>query len=123
AISNRVCFCVPRYLLLRTEFTAASNVARTAPGKTLLALVPGRTQLIVGPLERDQEVVLGGVFNKIRASAVFNRQQTSVVRRIDGLEIREQVQFTGKVTGSCLPPELELAGKPLVIIKWPDKCD
>ena len=35
----------------------------------------------------------------------------------------DQVQYTGKVSGSCPPPEAELCEKPLVIIKWPDKCD
>jgi uncharacterized repeat protein (TIGR01451 family) len=123
AISNKVCFCVPRYLVLRTEMTTASNIARTGPGDTRVVHAPGEAQKQVVPLEQHGETGPGGLSTQVRPAAVQNTQQVSVTGKVEGVEVRDTIVGTGDVTGTCAPPTTEVTGKPLIIIKWPDRCD
>jgi uncharacterized repeat protein (TIGR01451 family) len=124
AISNKVCFCVPRYLVLRNEMTTVSNSVRTQVGDTVQARAPGKAQIEVGTVEHHENLSPAGIIMQMRVSSLTSEQQTSVVGRVEGVAIRDQVQYTGQVTGSCPPPQpAELMDKPLCIIKWPDKCD
>jgi uncharacterized repeat protein (TIGR01451 family) len=123
AISNKVCFCVPRYLILRNEMTPAANSVRIGPNDAYLAQAPANTQLDIGTVEHHEDISPAAVSTRMRASSIVQLQQTMVVGNIEGLKVMDQVQYTGQVIGSCLPPELELMDKPLIIIKWPDKCD
>jgi uncharacterized repeat protein (TIGR01451 family) len=123
AISNKVCFCVPRYLVLRNETTTAASSVRIRPNDAHLSQAPGETQMDIGTVERHEDISLSAVSTRMRASSLLQLQQTMVVGDVAGLKVMDQVQYTGQVAGSCPPPVAELADKPLVIIKWPDKCD
>jgi uncharacterized repeat protein (TIGR01451 family) len=124
AISNRVCFCVPRYLIIRTAITTASNSVRTNTGDTRLVQAPRQTQTTVGSVEREWGTRPGGLLGRTRPSGITNIEQTQVVGKMEGLLLVSHVVYTGHVTGRCPEPTLaEPSDKPLVIIKWPDHCD
>jgi uncharacterized repeat protein (TIGR01451 family) len=122
AISNVVCFCVPRYLVLRNEMTTVANSVRVWANDAHLSQAPGKTQMDIGTVEHHEDISLAGVSTQMRSSSFIQLQQTMVVGDIAGLKVMDQIQYTGKVTASCPPPVAE-ADKPLVIIKWPDNCD
>jgi uncharacterized repeat protein (TIGR01451 family) len=123
AVSNKVCLCVPRYLLIRTAIATAANVIGTAPGNTNAAAAPAKSQLETVALEYDQQTYLQALTSRQKLSAVMNLQQTQVVGRSEGLVIYANAEGTGHVTGKCAEPEQAECPKPLVIFKWPDKCD
>jgi uncharacterized repeat protein (TIGR01451 family) len=121
AISNKVCLCVPRYLLIRTAIAPASNTTATNTGDTRIAQAPARAQLEIGPLEYDQNINPGALSSRLKASGLVNLQQTQVVGQCEGVLVHANAEGTGQITGMCAPPTVEC--KPLVICKWPDKCE
>jgi len=123
AVSNKVCLCVPRYLLVRTAITPATNIIQTGVGDTRIVHAPVQAQLELTPILNQQEVHPVGLTTSVKASALVNLQQTIVIGKLEGVAVFANAEGTGHVTGSCPEPVVELMEKPLVIIKWPDKCD
>jgi uncharacterized repeat protein (TIGR01451 family) len=122
AVSNKVCLCVPRYLLIRTAIAPASNTTSTQPGDTRVSQAPAKWQLETGPIEYQQNINLATVSTWQKPSGLVNLQQTQVVGRSEGLVIYANAEGVGHVTGMCAPPEAAECAK-LVIFKWPDKCE
>jgi uncharacterized repeat protein (TIGR01451 family) len=121
AVSNRVCLCVPRFLVFRGELQ---------PQLQQIAVIPGRVRVTETGLVLETERV--PVVEKLAVPPITmaGRQMPSaallaigpmVVGQIEGLDIIGLARTPGNVTGAC-PPEAELCEKPLIIIKWPDKC-
>jgi uncharacterized repeat protein (TIGR01451 family) len=123
AISNCVCLCVPRFLVLRTELATAVSVTQTKPGDTRIALVPGGIEFQTNALVEVQDLGLAGLIGVQRVSNLSQEQHTLILFRVEGLHRLTSETKTGSVTGSCPPPELAEIDKPLCIIKWPDRCD
>jgi uncharacterized repeat protein (TIGR01451 family) len=121
AVSNKVCLCVPRYLLFRNAIAPAGNIAITFPGDTRIAQAPAKALLELGPLEYDQKTSPGALSTRFKASGLFNLQQTQVVGEVEGVLVHTTAEITGEVTGMCAPPVVPC--KPLIIWKWPDKCE
>jgi uncharacterized repeat protein (TIGR01451 family) len=122
AVSNKVCFCVPRYLLIRTVITPAGNALSVGPGNVLLANAPAKSELELTPVQYQSAANLAAVSSRIKASALVNLQQTQVVGNVEGLVVYTNATEVGNVTGMCAPPEI-CEPAPLVINKWPDKCE
>jgi uncharacterized repeat protein (TIGR01451 family) len=123
AISNRVCLCVPRFVVLRSALTPALNIARTQPGDTNVAHFPGVMDIERRPQVERLDVGPASLNSQQRTSSLSQETHTFIMARIEGLHFVTTETSTGHVTGSCPAPEAELCDKPLVIIKWPDKCD
>jgi uncharacterized repeat protein (TIGR01451 family) len=121
AISNKVCLCVPRYLLVRNAISISSNVVSTAPGNTLAEMAPVKAKLETLALEYNQKTNTSAVSSRIKASALINLEQVQVVGQVEGVDVYATVESTGNITGTCLKEAAECAN--LVIFKWPDKCD
>jgi uncharacterized repeat protein (TIGR01451 family) len=123
AVSNKVCLCVPRYLLVRTAFSPAVNTMLTGPGDTRVVHGPMQAQREMVIREQRLETTLAGLTTRIKASSVINLQQLQITARVEGLVIYVNGVGTGHITGKCPEPVVEPIDLPLVIIKWPDKCD
>ena len=123
AVSNKVCLCVPRFLLVRTAIAPAVNTAGTPTGDARTTRSPVYSQSHAFPLDKNQDTGLDIMVSGQKASGLVNLEQTVAVARMEGLVIYANAEGAGHVTGKCPEPELELADKPLVIIKWPDKCE
>jgi uncharacterized repeat protein (TIGR01451 family) len=122
AISNKVCLCVPRYILIRNAINPSINTTSIFTGDTRIARAPAKSQLETIALDYHQISNLAAVSSRQKASALVNLQQTQVVGRSEGVVIYANAEGTGHITGMCAPPEIAEC-KPLVICKWPDKCD
>jgi len=123
AVSNKVCLCVPRFLLVRTAITTSSNTTSTGPGDTRIAQAPAKSELKMVPLEHHQDTNLGALASRQKLSGLVNLQQTQVVGQSEGLVIYANAEGTGHITGKCAEPEPAECDNPLVIFKWPDKCE
>jgi len=121
AVSNRVCVCVPRYLVIRTEVMPAGEVALVGPFNARVA--NGYSLLLsrVPPLEQEQVEVPAGMTARQRLSASLHVTGPMVVGRVQGAMVVSTEEGPGEVTGSCAKPKLA-PERPLLIIKWPDKC-
>ena len=122
AVSNKVCLCVPRFLLIRSAISPVGSILPTNLYDTRVAKAPVGSQGILAPWEKLGELVPAAAIGRQRASAIVNLQHTEVVGRVESLIIYANAEGLGHVTGMCAeqPKRVE---KPLIIIKWPDKCD
>jgi uncharacterized repeat protein (TIGR01451 family) len=121
AVSNRVCLCVPRFVIFRGETLLGEQVARVAPGRTQANVAEGGLIGLVA-LQQEELKRRAEAFNlQLRASGLITAFGTSIIGRIQGLEVRTVLRGTEVVNGLCQRPEHELE-LPLLIIKWPDKC-
>jgi uncharacterized repeat protein (TIGR01451 family) len=124
AISNRVCLCVPRFVVLRTELATTFNASQTKTGDTRIFQSPGKMEIQANTQIQQQESGVARLDSQQRPSSLLQEQHAYVTGRVEGLQVVSSDTKTGNVTGSCLAPEqAEPSEKPLVIIKWPDKCD
>ncbi len=123
AISNRVCLCVPRFVVTRGESVPVSNFARIAPGQTTAPLAPTLFRGRFITLEQDQREQPVLVASRQRPGGILNTFEAAVLGKVEGVRIVSQAVETGAVTGTCPKPEVAVPEKPLKLIKWPDRCD
>jgi uncharacterized repeat protein (TIGR01451 family) len=123
AVSNRVCICVPRYLVLRGETRSAARLALVGP--------EGARVVQAGSLLRTQQAALverqrehaGAVGARQRPSRAETALGTAVFGQLEGLHVVGTVRGPGAVTAPCKGPEEEAPPeRPLLLIKWPDRC-
>ncbi len=122
AVSNRVCLCVPRYIITRGETLPAGQLALVGVGKAQAAnqfdVVASRQALIT----REQRVGPEVTAQQVHPSGTINHYGTAIVGRVQGLEIQTSLRAVQEVNGLCVRPEQAPVDLPLLIIKWPDKC-
>jgi uncharacterized repeat protein (TIGR01451 family) len=123
AISNQVCICVPRYVLVRTAIAPAIHTLPTGIGDTQIAQAPAKSELPTAAIQYQQGTSLVAMNGRLKASGIVNLQEVQVVGSIEGLVVHAHVEGTGDVTGKCLEAAEAEPEKPLVIWKWPDRCD
>jgi uncharacterized repeat protein (TIGR01451 family) len=120
AVSNRVCICVPRYLVIRTETIPASQLALVGPFDVRVVKGYGLLKERVPPLEQTQVEVPAGLAARQRLSGSIFVTGPVVVGRVEGAQVVSTLEGAFNVTGSCR--KVEVHERPLIIIKWPDKC-
>jgi uncharacterized repeat protein (TIGR01451 family) len=120
-VSNRVCLCVPRFIVVRGETQPIAQMGLTAVGRAHVAtaydVVAGQQALVT----KSQNTYLETAAQKQRPSATANLYGTAVTGRMRGLEVATSLRTVKVVDGTCLRPEEQAADRPLHIIKWPDK--
>lgn len=122
AVSNRVGLCVPRFIIIKTELTLASQAARQAINNTSTLASPNASTGQVGLKEQAQQQHAESMLTKLKLSGTYNTLGTSVMGRVQGLEIRSNLRNTESVQATAAgPKQAEPADGPLLIIKWPDK--
>ncbi len=120
--SNRVGVCVPRFIIFKSEYSLATQTARTNIGSALNATTPASSVGQVGVKEQSSQQNSESVGTKLRLSGAFNTLGTSVMGRMQGLEIKSTLRNVGSVDVIANgPKQTEPADGPLMIIKWPDK--
>jgi uncharacterized repeat protein (TIGR01451 family) len=117
AISNRVCLCVPRYVVLRKELRLEGVANVTLLGNQTGVL--GQTVLLrrLLTLESHQNEQLAAARGPLRPGAVELFQGTTAVARVEGVRDLIRVNATLNVTGTC-KEEKHPPGKPLLLHKW-----
>jgi uncharacterized repeat protein (TIGR01451 family) len=122
AVSNRVGLCVPRFIVFKTELTLASQTARQAPNSALALASPSASVGQANLKEHTQQQSPESVTTKLRLSGTYNTLGTSVMGRVQGLEIKANLRSSESVQAVAVgPTQAEPADGPLLIIKWPDK--
>jgi uncharacterized repeat protein (TIGR01451 family) len=122
SVSNRVCICVPRYVVIRTEIAPAAELALVGPYYTRVANGYGLVLARVPPLAEEQIEVPEAMAGRQRLATNVHVTGPVVVGRVQGATVVSSEVGPGNVTGACVTPP-HVPERPLIIIKWPDKCD
>jgi uncharacterized repeat protein (TIGR01451 family) len=122
SISNRVCLCVPRFVVVRGEIVPAGQLAFLNLDVNRSITGGQQIEVRVPALEYDQNQHPGGLISRLRTSSAFVIEGTAITGRVEGLSLVSSRIGTGEVEAGPAPKAKEPAGKPLKIIKFPDKC-
>ena len=122
AVSNRVGLCVPRFVVFKGEYTLSTKTGRHALDAALTMKTPAASSGQLALKEQWQLIHTEGLGTKLRLSGAFNSMTTSVVGRMQGLEVKSNLRSIESVAAvQAGPAPAEPADGPLLIIKWPDK--
>lgn len=122
AVSNRVCICVPRFVVVRHEaqlegqetIIALNNVKNAQSGLAVGQAIP--------VLAQHQSIQLGSLASKLSLSSVLTSLGTVAYAQVEGLELYANIYGPRGVTSTCkTPEEVEVPEAPLLLIKWPDR--
>jgi uncharacterized repeat protein (TIGR01451 family) len=122
AISNRVCLCVPRYLVFRGEIRSAREVAALGAGGVNVFQARSLLQTRLRPAYEEQQEHAGAVFTKQQPSGAQSFIGPAIYGQLEGLVVTGTVRTTARVDAACLAPEAALPPGKLLLDKWPDKC-
>ena len=124
ACSNRVCLCVPRYVVTRGETVLAGQAALYGPRDTLATQTQTSVNARITTFQEWQRQQLETMAGRQRVSSNLVTLGAAVVGRIEGLTVVSTLRETGNVASTCLPPvPAAPLDRPLKLIKWPDRCD
>jgi uncharacterized repeat protein (TIGR01451 family) len=122
AVSNQVCVCVPRFLVLRGETRPAGRFAVAGPGVALALegglILQARQQLVA----QEQSERLVSANSRQRASGAFSSIGPAIFGQMEGLDIVGVVRGLASINGSCKAEAEPPPDKPLELDKFPDKC-
>jgi uncharacterized repeat protein (TIGR01451 family) len=90
ACSNRVCICVPRFLVIRSEMATAGYSSRVVPGDTLNVQMREQIRTRTPSSQAEQFARPAGMQEKKRLSGTTNVQ---TLGRIDRLEVLNAYQL------------------------------
>lgn len=120
AVSNRVCLCVPRFNVVRTELMPVGFDTTVGPAKVDVHTPPAVTRATAPPLAATQNE---------QPEAVLGPQRPSILKEINGPLIFEQELSTGLIVGEqagqvvvgVCKHEVEKPTRPLVLCKTVDR--
>jgi uncharacterized repeat protein (TIGR01451 family) len=121
AASNRVALCVPRFIIFKTELGLATQAARLSVNNALTMAAPSASVGQVGLKEQSQQKHPESIRTQMKLSGTFNTLGTSVMGKLQGLEIKSNLRSVESVDVATGPKKIEPEDGPLLIIKWPDK--
>src|SRR5262249_42293110 len=120
ACSNRVCLCVPRYVIIRAERSPGEQVALMGPEVAHAARAGLAFTSLLPPLVQHQNIHLEAMAARQRPSGTEQIVGTAVTARVNGLKITASLQPPANILGSCPPPAaVEPPDGCLLIDKWP----
>jgi uncharacterized repeat protein (TIGR01451 family) len=119
--SNRVCVCVPRYLVLRGEIRPALEQVVRAPGAAAVLQGGVLLESLQVPVQQEQLEYPAAMAGRQRPSATVELVAPEIFGQVEGLDVIGLVRTPANVTAACVPPE-HVPEKPLLLIKFPDKC-
>jgi uncharacterized repeat protein (TIGR01451 family) len=121
AVSNRVCLCVPRFVVFRSELQATTHLTTVGPNNTALAQRQVTVVAEKAPMVDVQNQHPGGILAGMKASISDAVQVTAVTGQVNGLDVIATLRVTNDVSATCAKPEAQVPEK-LTLIKWPDRC-
>jgi uncharacterized repeat protein (TIGR01451 family) len=123
AISNRVCLCIPRFLVFFGEVRPAVELALRGPNETQTTQAGNVLHQQRTPVAQQQEEHLVQTRTRKQPSAAEVLTGPVIYGQIAGLKVTGVVRGPGMVNAACPGPEEQAPpDRPLIIIKWPDKC-
>lgn len=120
AVSNRVALCIPRYILLRSEFVPNVRGTIAYPEIALAQKTPGTVENYTELITRVQKLQLELARRTMKPSVVENVYGTTVQAAMKTTRISISIQTPTDVTGTKIPT-LKGEDGPLFICKWPDR--
>jgi uncharacterized repeat protein (TIGR01451 family) len=122
AISNRVCVCVPRFIVVRGETFVRKQMAYLGPKRVNLMVGVNGLNNQVPVLVQHQNVQANILKGETRTSGIVFAEGTQVFGQFNGFDIFISVDGIKGVSSTCKTPEqTEIPDKALMLIKWPDK--
>jgi uncharacterized repeat protein (TIGR01451 family) len=120
ACSNRICICVPRFVIIRSELGVVTYLSPIILAQA--EAVRGRiiAEAAVPPIPVVQNTQLQVLKNQEQLSAVVAQMTPVIVGRVQGVRLEAAAQEVRSLTGICLPPEVTHV-KPLCLVKWADR--
>lgn len=119
AISNRVCVCVPRFGVLRTEITPFTKQDLRMPQGTRRVGGPDLMTLKVPPLGVVNYDELLAIKGRRSPTEVYTLTRTSIFGKVEGVEQIVDLARVADITGICKKPQG--IDKPLLLKKWANK--
>lgn len=122
AVSNRVCVCVPRFVVVRGEVRLIDQLLVVGPGQLKKVDMGQSVKTAIPILTQHQNVMVGMLFNKLSLSSTLAALGTVAYGQVGGLEMYVHIKGPKGITSTCKTAlEEELPEAPLCLIKWPDK--
>ncbi len=121
AVSNRICLCVPRFVVLKQEWNPTNAVAVIHPGTTNGAMARLEYNVTYNAAIRDQRLILEQTKSQARPSSNVNILGTAVTASVANTSIKATLQPVRTLDGTLIC-EKSQPDAPLTIDKWPDKC-
>jgi len=115
--SNRVCICVPRFVVLRTECPLAGYEMAVNPVITAAMQSRAQLQVRVPSLEKEQVCVLAGIKGRERPSGAQTTIGPVELANATTIAAIGRLEGTNVVAGVLEKP-LHCPAKPLVLCKW-----
>jgi uncharacterized repeat protein (TIGR01451 family) len=120
AVSNRVALCIPRYILLRTDFVPNVRATTRTPEAALAQKTPVLVETQYELITRVQKLQLELARRTARPSITENVYGTTVMAAIKSARIRISLHTPETLNGAKMPGLTKEDG-PLLICKWPDR--
>lgn len=122
AVSNRVGICVPRYIIFKGEYGLAAHAIRQNTDAALTAKTMASNTGQATIKQQWQHQHSEGLGTRLRLSGTYQSLTTSIIGRMQGLQIKSQLLTTDSLRATQAgPAPAEAPDCPLIIIKWPDK--
>lgn len=120
AVSNRVALCIPRYILLKSEFIPNIRATIATPDKVLAQKAPVIAESHFELITRVQKLQLELARRTARPSVAANVYATTVLANLKSTRISVSIQVPETLNGAKIP-DLRKEDGPLLICKWPDR--
>jgi uncharacterized repeat protein (TIGR01451 family) len=121
AISNRICLCVPRFIIVKQELFPNVNLAQLNPQSNHGYQFRSLLKADQGPISQHQMLTLELAKERLRASTNHNFQGTLITASAQDVNIRATIRRVQSLDANLVCTKTE-PDEPLVIDKWPDKC-
>jgi uncharacterized repeat protein (TIGR01451 family) len=122
AVSNRVCVCVPRFVVVRGELRLADQLVVMGPNVMKNVQSGVLVNNITPVLIEHQNVMLGVLANHLALSSTLAALGTVAYGQVEGVEMYVNIKGLRGVSSLCKGvEEAELPEGPLCLIKWPDQ--
>jgi hypothetical protein len=95
AVSNRVCLCVPRFIITRGETLPSTQIAMVGPGMTQITKVHDMFVNRQALLTQEQRMLVEMAKQKLQPSATSNLYGAAVVGRVQGVEVKVSLRTVG----------------------------
>jgi uncharacterized repeat protein (TIGR01451 family) len=121
AVSNRVCLCIPRFIIVKTETGLANEVALVGPEATRSVSGYAGIKNARPTLENVQRLQLEKLDTNQKASGTQIAIGAAVTGRLNNIEVIATERAPQGFDAACLPATPPPEDRPLLIIKWPDR--
>ncbi|MGF1583072.1 MAG: hypothetical protein ACFCD0_27445 [Gemmataceae bacterium] len=122
AASNRVCLCVPRYLVYFNDAAVSGHVIYSGVSGIDFAKTVLANQSKVPPLVHHKLIPLQAFQTRLSASEAVSLVTLRIEGQYKGVDLLAQIEGVKGVAAASLPPAPKrLPDRPLLVDKWPDK--